>query len=309
MKVAALDLGSNTFLCLIAEVTTQKITKIYADEVEIVRLGQGLNQGGAFHPEALARADKCLDKMKQLILQHQPTHILAMATAAARKATNQQALLDLGVKYQIPIEIIPGEQEAQITYQGAISGLQSEQQSRLIIDIGGGSTEFIFGRGQQLLTARSFNFGCVNLTEKYILQQPTPQKQITEVTNLIREQIQHMKSLQPESFIIEEILAVAGTPTTLAAATLGKFDPVVIDGFKLTLHFLNEWLQKLQAATVEEKIQMGIPAGRADVILIGVIILIETLHIFNLNQITVSTRGVRYGIALEMGRRYQHLSN
>lgn len=309
MKVAALDLGSNTFLCLICQVETvsnhSTITKTFADHSEVVRLGQGLSSTNStansstkkFHPEALIRAADCLKKFKQIIDQHQPDRILAMATSAARDAENKNELFQICADLNIPIEIIPGDKEADITYRGAISG-QSSIANRLIIDIGGGSTEFIFGQGPQIDFARSFDIGCVRLTEKCIKNQPTPPQQVEDCRNIIAEAIVQLPDLKPES-----LLAVAGTPTTLAAVELGYFSVDKIDGYEISLESLNTWLQKLTPLTVQQKIDMGFPAGRADVIIVGVLILIETLKKMNLQKIIVSTRGVRHGVALELAGR------
>ncbi|MBY0553203.1 Ppx/GppA family phosphatase [bacterium] len=308
MKVAALDLGSNTFLCLIAEVVNQRgvssIIEVYSDTVEVVRLGQGLEQSKRFHSEALSRADACLKKFSEIIHSHKPEKILAMATSAARDAINKQELFDIAKKHNIPLEIIPGEQEATITYKGAVSGFKEQNQNLMIIDIGGGSTEFIFGRDQFLMEGESYNIGCVRLTERCITSQPTPDNEVNEVTKLVDESILKAKALMPPDFVLDQIIAVAGTPTSLVAAQLGEFDASKIDGFVLTKEGLESWLNKLKNATVDEKIKMGIPSGRADVILIGVIILLRTLYLFGLSQMKVSTRGVRYGVALEMGRRF-----
>ena len=304
MKVAALDLGSNTFLCLIAEVENSQITKIYHDSVEAVRLGQELSKNKKFHPEALQRADKCLQEFSKIIEQHKPQHILAMATSAARDAENKEEFFAIAKKHNIPLEIIAGDKEASITYKGGVSAQGYEPTQRMVIDIGGGSTEFIFGKGLQLLNGKSLDIGCVRLTERFISAQPTPANEIEKITSYIQQELQQILKLKPANFKVEEILAVAGTPTAIAAAEIGGFVAEKIDGYKLTEKSLNTWLDKLQKASVEEKIKMGIPAGRADVIIIGVITLLQTLKAFNLSDIIVSTRGVRYGVALEMFNRY-----
>ncbi len=308
MKVAALDLGSNTFLCLIAEVENQQIKKIYSDHVEVVRLGQGLSQSKLFHPEALIRADQCLSRFEKIITGNKPEKILAMATAAARDAENKEELFKIGKKYNIPIEVIPGEKEASITYQGGTSGLPPSEKNIMVIDIGGGSTEFIFGKGRNLIQGESFNIGVVKLTEKFISHQPTSQDQIINVTKFIDEHIDKALKVQPQGFQVDEILAVAGTPTALAAAQIGEFIPEKVDGFSLTQKDLESWRERLTPATIEEKQKMGIPQGRADVILTGVLILLQTLKKFKKEKLTVSTRGVRYGVALEMDRRYNSSS-
>lgn len=304
MKVAALDLGSNTFLCLIAEAEKGTIKNIIHDQVEMVRLGQGLSANKRFHPEALERADRALAQFSQIIAEHQPEKILAMATSAARDAENKEDLFALGRKHGIPIEIIPGAQEAEITYQGATSGLEDLGQDLMVLDIGGGSTEFIFGRGRQLISGKSLDIGCVRLTEKFIQAQPTPAEQIKAVQDYVSLELEKINSIIPSDFKLKQIVAVAGTPTTLAAADIGEFIPSKIDGFVFTKETLEQWLNKLAGASVEEKVTFGIPRGRADVILIGVIILIRTLEKLGQDQLTVSTRGVRYGVALEMARRF-----
>ncbi len=299
MKVAALDLGSNTFLCLICEIENGKILKIYSDQVEVVRLGQDLQKTKKIHPDALLRAKKCLTKFSEIIQQQKPDRVLAMATSAARDAENQQELFIICQDLNIPLEIIPGEKEAQITYEGSISAAPSDK-NRLVIDIGGGSTEFIFGTGSKLLQGQSLNIGCVRLTEKFISQQPTPENEIIELQKFITAEISKINS---KGLIVDEVLAVAGTPTTLAAVEIGKFQVDVIDGYVFTLNRLEKWLTELIPLSVTEKIQKGFPEGRADVILVGLIILMETLKLFKKDQLIVSTRGVRYGVALELARR------
>lgn len=301
MKLASLDLGSNTFLCLVSEVIDQKITKIYSDEVEMVRLGQGLSSSKKFHPDALARAKKTLTSFRKTLDYEKPDAILAMATSAARDAENQSELFSICKDLNIPLEIIQGDKEAEITYRGSISGLNSKS-SRLVLDIGGGSTEFIFGEDQKILFAKSLDIGCVRLTERFITAQPTPQNEITALQEFIRQQIQDIIKLSPT--LPNEILAVAGTPTTIAQVEIGHFDTAKIDGYELTKFGLQTWLDKLADMSVSDKIKTGFPEGRADVIIVGVITLLETLKAFNLSKLTVSTRGVRYGVALELAKRF-----
>ena len=300
MKVAALDLGSNTFLCLICDVKESKIETIYEDQVQIVKLGQGLSIANQFHPEALQRAKKALTDFSVLIKKHKPDKVLAMATSAARDAKNKDELFKICDDLNIPLEIISGNQEAEITYLGSVSGLNTENnaEKKLVIDIGGGSTEFIVGLGSKIITGHSQNIGCVRLTEKFIKSQPTSAEEINECTKYIYQIVQDSKNKLNQN--IDQILAVAGTPTALVVAQLGYYSAEKIDGFKLTKENLLNWLDKLTNSSLQEKIEMGLPAGRAEVILIGVIILLVTLDVFNKKEIVVSTRGVRFGIALHM---------
>ncbi len=302
MKVAALDLGSNTFLCLICDVHNGQIGQVYADEVQVVRLGQELSLTKKFHPEALARAKKTLSEFSKVIKQHQPDKILAMATSAARDAKNQEELFKICKDLSIPLKIISGDDEARITYSGSTSGLRELNKNYLVLDVGGGSTEFIFGKGRELIDGHSQNVGCVRFTEKFITAQPTPTEEVEKCKVEIQKYIKESKDRLEKATSLRdlEILAVAGTPTTLVAAELGKFDVSQIDGYRLSKEKLVAWQNKLARSTLEQKLQMGIPAGRADVLLVGVLILLSSLEIFGQTDLVVSTRGVRYGVALSM---------
>ncbi len=298
MKVAALDLGSNTFLCLICDVNQGQIGEIYSDEVQVVRLGQGLTTTKNFHPEALIRARKTLSDFSETIKKYRPEKVLAMATSAARDAENKEELFKICKDLDIPLEIISGNEEARITYAGSVSGIAANEIKTLVVDIGGGSTEFIVGQGSKFLNGHSQNIGCVRLTEKHISSQPTSFDEINKCKTEILEALKESKLKL--NYDVDQILAVAGTPTALVAAELGEFDPKKIDGYKLTKQKLIEWLEKLSGASVSQKQKLGIAEGRADVILVGVLILLATLEVFCKDEVFVSTRGVRYGVAIHM---------
>ncbi|MGE5085744.1 MAG: Ppx/GppA family phosphatase [Bacillota bacterium] len=301
MKVAALDLGTNTFLCLIAEGDKSGITKIHKDLMEVVRLGQGVDKTGELHPEALERARKCLKAFKAEIDRHQVDKILAMATSAARDARNGQELFNIGKDLGIPIEVIPGEDEARISFLGATGGILDEVNTNLIIDVGGGSTEFIVGRGNHIYFGESLNIGAVRLTERYITHQPIPQTEQENLKEYVKEQVQVLLP-QIQMHKPTQILAVAGTPTSIVAIEIGGFDEKKVDGYFLTKERLKYWVDTFAQTSVEEKrtkFQLG---GRADIIFAGASILLQVVDSLNMGGIRVSTKGVRYGVALEMLR-------
>lgn len=299
MKVAALDLGTNTFLCLIAEGSEKGITKVYKDLAQVVRLGQGVDKTGEFHPDALARARQCLREFKKEIDEHKPDRILAMATSAARDAKNGKELFKIGEDLGIPIEIIPGEDEARITYQGATAGTTDDQKTSLVVDVGGGSTELISGRGAKILFGESLNIGGVRLTEKFISTQPVPQSERQNLQKYIQEQLKTvLPELQKEK--IDQIIAVAGTPTSLVAIEVGGYDEKKVDGFFLKKERLAYWVDEFANTTVEEKKTKYQLGGRADIIYAGASILLAVIEALNLPGMIVSTKGVRYGVALEM---------
>jgi exopolyphosphatase/guanosine-5'-triphosphate,3'-diphosphate pyrophosphatase len=299
MKVAALDLGTNTFLCLIAEVDASGVTKIYKDLSKVVRLGQDIDKTGDFHPEAINRARVCLQEFKHEIELEKVDRTLAMATSAARDAKNGSELFKIGKELNIPIEIIPGEDEARITYFGATAGFPNSNETTLVIDVGGGSTELIVGEGCNIRMGLSLNIGGVRLTDRFISTQPVIENERKQMKEYIKSQIHDVvDQLRQED--IRHVVAVAGTPTSLAALELGGFDEKKVDGFFLKKDRLAFWVQEFGNTTVEEKKNKYQLGGRADIIFAGASILLELVENLNLAGLTVTTKGVRYGVALEI---------
>jgi len=303
MKVAALDLGSNSFLCLIAEGDKSGIKKVLSDQVKVVRLGQGVDKTGSFHPDALQRAKECLTEFKKEIDRHNVDRILAMATSAARDAKNGAELFKIGEDLGIPIEIIPGSDEARITFAGSTEGVLQEDKNVVVVDIGGGSTEFIVGNSKKLHFSKSVNIGCVRMTEKFITSQPLSSAERKSVENSVDEALETiLPDLQ--KFPAQDILAVAGTPSAIAAAEIGKFDADKVHGFILDQSLLQKWCDILANTTVQEKIdKYKIEAGRADVLFVGATLLHRLLLKLQKPSLKVSIKGVRYGVALEVLRR------
>ncbi|UXR65683.1 Ppx/GppA family phosphatase [Bdellovibrio bacteriovorus] len=300
-KVAALDLGTNTFLCLIADGDENGIRKVHRDLVQVVRLGQGVGQTGEFHPDALDRARKCLTEFKKEIVVERVDQILAMATSAARDARNGQELFRIGEELGIPIEIIPGEDEARITYQGATAGAKNPNLTSLVVDVGGGSTELIVGKASDILFGESLDIGGVRLTEKFISTQPVKDADRSRLESYIQEQLQKVLP-ELKKHHIDQIVAVAGTPTSLVAIEVGGFDEAKVDGFFLKKDRLHHWVEEFARTTVEEKKTKYQLGGRADIIFAGASILLAVVEALGLEGMMVSTKGVRYGVALEMLR-------
>jgi exopolyphosphatase/guanosine-5'-triphosphate,3'-diphosphate pyrophosphatase len=294
LRVAAIDLGSNSFLCLIAEKDRQgRIKEIY-DTIEFVKLGEGVHQNKAFSEGALERAEQALKKFQNLIKEYKVDKIGCVATSAARDVTNGDRFFALGKKYGIPIEIISGENEGEYTYAGVLSG-RPEQSNFSVLDIGGGSTEIAY-KSNGILKAKSFNVGCVRLTELFLKSNPETKTEMAEFKKYLNEKMPTM------DFGSLEMVAVAGTPTTLASLYIKKdFDPNLIDNFKLKTTHVKDLIQKLNQLTIEERKKLkGIDAPRADVIMAGALILEHVMNICNLDSVTVSCRGVRYGLAYKL---------
>lgn len=294
MRVAAIDLGSNSFLCLIAEKDKHGAIKEIYDTIEFVKLGEGVHQNKAFSESALKRAEAAFQKFEKLIQKYKVEKIASVATSAARDVTNREQFFDLGKKYGIPIEIISGENEGDYTYLGVLSG-RPDRPNFSVLDIGGGSTEIAY-KSNGAMKAKSFNVGCVRLTELFLKSNPEKPEELKEFRKYLKEKIPNM------DFGGLEMVAVAGTPTTLASLHLQKdFDPNLIDNFKLTKDHVKELIQKFGTLTIAERKKLkGIDAPRADVIMAGALILEHVMEICKLDSVTVSSRGVRYGLAYKI---------
>jgi exopolyphosphatase/guanosine-5'-triphosphate,3'-diphosphate pyrophosphatase len=203
MRVAALDLGSNTSLLLIAEVANGRIDRVISDNTTVTKMGQGVHQARRFHPDALGRVEVCLQKYQKMIEAAKVDKIAAVATSAARDVGNREALLEIGRANGIPIEIITGDREARMTFLGAVSD-EKEHEGVAVIDVGGGSTELII-QSKGDLAAVSVDVGSVRLTDLFVQQQPIPPAELEKAANYARERftegLPKLKGLRPSRVI------------------------------------------------------------------------------------------------------------
>lgn len=296
MRVAALDLGTNTFILLIADVVNGRIERVLHDEVRVIRLGQGVHEHRKFHPEALARAEACFAGFHQVIQRHSVDRVLACATSAARDVSNREELFAIGKKYEIPIQVITGEMEAEFTFNGTVG--DDLTQPVVIVDVGGGSTEFILGDETGMKVRKSIDIGAVRMTEMFVSQHPIPLGEMARMKTHIDEKLEDIRTLFA-GLSPSKLIAVAGTPTTLAAVDLqSTFDPERIDGYRLSLAKIQGWVDRFAAMTVEERQRLaGMEPKRADVIVAGSLILLLSCQAFRVQDIEVSIRGLRYGVA------------
>ena len=301
MRVAAIDLGTNTFLLLVADVVDGKIQNVLHDEVQVIRLGQGVHQSRRFHAEALTRAEECFKQFSETIKRLEVQKTQAYATSAARDVVNANELIELGARFQIPIEVISGEREAELTFLGAVDEDNTEPVA--IIDVGGGSTELIYGEGQKLIARESIDVGSVRLTELFVTRHPVPDKEMEKLEEYIEMKMEKAKLTKLRKKPAR-ILAVAGTPTTLATLEQGQaFETDRVHGFKLPVARLQYWTEKLAGMTIAERQKLaGMEPKRADVIVVGAMILGFVAERFDADELEVSIRGLRYGIARSLGK-------
>jgi len=283
---------------LIAEVEGGQIKSVLEDRTNVVRLGQGVHKNRVFHPHALKRAESCFQEFSALIKAYKVERVIAAATSAARDAKNGEDFLALGQKYGIPIEIIDGPTEARTTFVGATSDLPTGGRYA-VVDVGGGSTEIIAQTAQGEIFGKSVDVGSVRLTEMFLQSHPCPHEDLERMEKYIRDRLAEGSISKLDGST--RVVAVAGTPTSLIALEKQiDFDEGRVHRQDLSVQQMARWRDRLARMTVLEREKLpGMPSQRADVIVAGITILKLACEALGVNSVLVSTRGVRFGLALK----------
>lgn len=291
-RLAAIDIGTNTILMLISEIDEQgKISQI-RDEHRIARLGEELIKTGEIHIQSVDRANKILSEYARICEEEKVNSIKLVATSAMREASNGREVLNK-LKNQIggEFQIISGDDEAYLSFLGTVENSSDST----VIDIGGGSTEFIRGNNYKITNRKSFPTGAVKITEKFISSHPP----LDDIIKKIKRHIQEVIGSNLNEYKSENIYAVAGTPVTIAsvASEINEFNQERLNGYKLTITEIERVLNIFLLNDLEYLIKkLNIHPRRADVITAGTMILLESLRALNAEFVTVSTKGLRYGI-------------
>lgn len=302
MLRAGIDIGTNTILLLVAEVEGGKITRVVEDHVRVVRLGQAVDKNRAFHPEAMERARACFRDYAETLKKYPGIEIRAVATSGSRDARNSPGFFaEIEKAYGIPVRVISGEEEARMSFAGALSG-ESRPAARLaVIDIGGGSTEIVGQKeGSSDLFRFSFDMGCVRLNERFLPSDPPQASEIQKLREFVRAELAKEKAIL-EGLRGKELVGVAGTATYLASSALGlaQFDVEKVHGAELTLDAVTALVARFSGMTAAERLGIGgMDKGRADVIVAGALILEETMRAAGFSRLTASVRGLRFGAVL-----------
>lgn len=298
-RVAALDCGTNSIRLLIAEenLGASTFTEI-SRKMSIVKLGEGVDRNKAFLPDAISRTLTALKVFAADIAEAKVERVRFCATSATRDAQNRdEFLIPVAQILGITPEVISGEEEARLSFNGATQGLDKTSGPFLVIDIGGGSTEFVFG-SNHVDAARSVNIGCVRMSERHFKNDPPTQSEIEGAQEDIRNAIAQAVEVVPIKNA-KTLVAVAGTATTVAAAALNlaKYDSELIHLAKISAketRRVSDWLLTL---TRQERSDLGyMHPGRVDVIAAGSLVLAEIIEATGIESFIASENDILDGM-------------
>jgi exopolyphosphatase/guanosine-5'-triphosphate,3'-diphosphate pyrophosphatase len=320
--LASIDIGSNTLRLLIAEVSGNgEIRELYS-ESRITRLGEGISIGKSLDPKAIERTVNALKIFKESADRYPLQGLSAVATSAVREASNKKDFLAVVKKEAgLVVDVIAGREEARLTLTGVLAGIRKLPAHSIVMDIGGGSTEFIFSEGNKPKALVSMSFGVVPLTETFIKNDPVEKKDLRDLRSAVKRWIEvsgeridkavynkGKRYRRKGNFLPEGtmLIGTAGTVTTLAAIDQGleRYSFSRINNYVLKRSSVEKIFSRLKDMTLEER--RNIPAlepGREDLILPGTLILLEAMNHFGFREVIVSDYGLREGIILNLQRR------
>lgn len=301
-RIAVVDLGTNSTRLLVATVADGNV-----DELErrtaITRLGEGVDASGKLRPKAIGRVLDVLEGFRELIDRHSVDRAVAVATSAVRDATNGERFLrDLAERFSLEARTVSGAEEARLSFLGATAGRPPGGDPLLMLDIGGGSTEFVVGvPGAEPDFHASTAVGSVRQTERHLADDPPTPKQLAAVAGEVAAVIE----AEVPSAVRRDVttgIAVAGTPTSIAAIDqeLEPYDASRVQGYRLDRYAIDDILGHLAKVPLEERREVvGLHPDRAPTIVAGAIILREAMQAFDLDWMETSDHDLLHGAALE----------
>ena len=297
-RVAAIDCGTNSIRLLIADITGDNFKEVLR-AMEIVRLGQGVDQNKAFHPDAIDRTLKAVELFRDQIASKGVEKIRFCATSATRDASNRNLFID-GVRdiLGIEVEVIPGEEEAELSFIGATKELRQSDAPFLVVDIGGGSTEFVFG-SEKVDFAKSVNIGCVRMSERHLNTQPPSMAQIAQAIVDIDIAITQAAAVVPIT-TAKTLVAVAGTATTVAASALEltDYDRHLIHLSRISSDKVHKVAASFQSMNKDQIASLGfMHPGRVDVITAGSLVLSRIMAATGATEFVASESDILDGMA------------
>ncbi len=297
MIVASIDIGTNTVLLLIAKIQSgsNKIITV-ENQQKIPRIGEGLTLHSPITEKKIKELFTVLDEYSNIIKKHKAEKIFVTATNPFRIASNSFEIVEeIRNRYDFEVNIVSGEEEAELAYWG-VEDYLAKNKRNVVIDIGGGSTELIFGTKDHIEIRKSFPVGVVSATEKFLTSDPPTLGEVIGLSHFLANSFSSLNKIPAPN----KGITVAGTPTTLACINqnLKEFYEPLIEGTWLHESEIKKTIDSLSILTYEQilKKHKKVVEGRNDVILAGALILIYIMQTLGLEKLVVSSRGLRYGV-------------
>jgi len=293
MRVAAVDLGTNSTRLLVADVEGDRLDEVVR-LLTITRLGEGVDKRRRLLPVPITRVRNCLTQYRRVLEEHGAERTLAIATSAVRDAENGEAFLgEIEWSYGFTTRLLSGTEEAAMMIRGVTAG-RSPLDDVVVVDIGGGSTELVVAADGEVASAMSLDIGCVRITERFLASDPPSRPELAAASAYVRALLPPIE--------VGRAIGVAGTVTTLATLDLDldleEYDPERTHGHRISRDSVERQLERLAAMTTEQRLAVpGIEPGRAPVIVAGVVVLREVMTTYALSEIEVSERDLLYGAA------------
>jgi exopolyphosphatase / guanosine-5'-triphosphate,3'-diphosphate pyrophosphatase len=300
-RIAVVDIGSNSTRLLIADVSDRRVTDEVDRRSNVTRLGAGVDSDGLLHEDAMKRVFATLEEFREAIDRAQAQRALAVMTSAVRDAANGDEFAGaVRERYGLQPHVLSGDDEARLTFLGATSERDPDDQTpTLVIDIGGGSTELVLGAGREASFHVSTQAGVVRQSERHLHSDPPTREELRNLVEDVRAII--ADGVPPQRRSAQLAIAVAGTATQLAAISqeLEPYDPEKVHGFLLTADECRRLGDRLAAMTLARRREVrGLDPARAPTIVAGALILGEVMGLFELGQVEVSENDILRGAAL-----------
>jgi exopolyphosphatase/guanosine-5'-triphosphate,3'-diphosphate pyrophosphatase len=302
-RCAFIDIGTNTILCLIAELRDSGRFRVLEDLAEITRLGHGVDRTGLISHEGEQRSSAVLRGYLDACKTLGVGEMIAVGTSALRDAGNSvEVRRRWRVQLGLDVRVIGGDDEAAYSFLAAQRGLPLSGEELLVIDVGGGSTEFIRGNDSGVTDAVSLNLGSVRMTERFLRSDPVSAEEFAHMTSAIDSELTILGKRLGHLVGASTWVGIAGTFTTLAAVEkkLIRYSHAMVHGSDLTHVEVQRQVRLYRSKTIaERKTIPGLEPKRADVILAGACLIDRMMTLFGARRVIVSDQGVRYGLLYE----------
>ncbi|HUP70980.1 MAG TPA: Ppx/GppA phosphatase family protein [Acidimicrobiales bacterium] len=298
VRVAAIDCGSNSTRLLVRE---ERNPRPLTRRMQITRLGEGVDRSRRLDAAAIQRTVAVLREYRSAMDDLGVTSFRATATSAARDATNREEFFSAAeAALGAPPELLGGDEEGRLSFLGATAELDPDDGPFLVVDIGGGSTEFVVGTGSPS-GVTSIDIGCVRLTEKFLRSDPPTPEELSQAISVVRAHLDDVKRELPEAKEARRLVGLAGTVTTMAAVEIGlqKYDPERIHHFVLTRAAAEDVFRTLATEPLADRIHNpGLEEARADVIVGGAAILVAIMRQLGFDECLVSESDILDGLVM-----------